>query len=172
MRAVGKRDLQLISFPLGIIMQGIGLVTLLPIIIALIYGESNLVVFLVFGLFSIATGFLLRMVPFNDKKLRLKHGMMVASLAWLWAALIGGLCMMFSTNIDFLNAFFESMSAWSGTGMTIYPNVEILPKSILFLRSSEQWVGGLGVVIMVIGILIRPGTAAARYTNLKLVKRK
>lgn len=38
----------------------------------------------------------------------------------------------------------------------------ITTQSILFLRSSEQWVGGLGVVIMVICILIRPGTAAAR----------
>jgi trk system potassium uptake protein TrkH len=69
---------------------------------------------------------------------------------------------MYGTNIDFLNAYFESMSAWSGSGLSIYTDVEILPKSILFLRSLEQWVGGLAVVIVVIGILIRPGTAAAR----------
>ena len=69
---------------------------------------------------------------------------------------------MLAINIDFLNAYFESMSAWTGSGLTIFSNVEILPKSILFLRSIEQWIGGLGVVIVVIGILIRPGTAAAR----------
>ena len=40
--------------------------------------------------------------------------------------------------------------------------VEILPKSILFLRSLEQWIGGLGIVIIFIGILIRSGTAASR----------
>jgi Trk-type K+ transport systems, membrane components len=88
--------------------------------------------------------------------------MIIASVAWLWAALIGCFCLMYSTNIDFLNAYFESMSAWSGSGLSIYADVEILPKSVLFLRSLEQWVGGLGVVIVVIGILIRPGTAAAR----------
>jgi len=88
--------------------------------------------------------------------------MMIAALAWLWAALIGSLIMMQATHINFLNAYFENMSAWTGAGMTIYANVEILPKSILFLRSMEQWIGGLGVVIVVIGILIRPGTAAAR----------
>jgi trk system potassium uptake protein TrkH len=156
------RDILLISNPLGQIMQGIGVVTLIPILIALIYGESHLVVFLGFGLLSIAIGFLLRRIPFDDSRIRLKHGMMIAALAWLWAALIGGLCLMYTTNIDFLNAYFESMSAWSGTGITIFSDVEILPKSVLFLRSIEQWVGGLGVVIMVIGILIRPGTAAAR----------
>jgi trk system potassium uptake protein TrkH len=156
------RDILLISNPLGQIMQGIGVVTLIPILVALIYGESHLFVFLGFGLFSIAVGFILRRIPFEDRRLRLRHGMMIAALAWLWAALIGSLCLMYTTNIDFLNAYFESMSAWSGSGLSIFLDVEILPKSVLFLRSLEQWVGGLGVVLMVIGILIRPGTAAAR----------
>ena len=159
---VGKRDILLISNPLGMIMQGIGLVTLIPILIAIIYQEYHFIVFLIFGLFSMIVGFLLRSVPLQDKKLRLKHGMMIAALAWLWAALIGACCLTFITHIDFLNAYFESMSAWSGSGLTIFADVEVLPKSVLFLRSIEQWVGGLGVVIMVIGILIRPGTTAAR----------
>ncbi|MDD1773909.1 MAG: TrkH family potassium uptake protein [Methanobacterium sp.] len=164
MKAVlGKRDFLLISHPLGIIMQGIGLITLTPIIIALIYGETNLIGFyLLFGLFSIALGFVLRKLPFDDRRLRLRHGMIIAAIAWLWAAFIGSLCLMTITHLSFLNAYFESMSAYSGSGLTIFINVEILPQSVLFLRSIEQWVGGLGVVIMVIGILIRPGTTAAR----------
>jgi len=137
-------------------------VVLIPLIVALLYNEHEQLSLLVFGMFSIGLGFILRRLPADYNRLQLKHGMMIASLAWLWAALIGSFCLMYSTNIDFLNAYFESMSAWSGSGLSIYTNVEILPKSILFLRSLEQWVGGLGVVIVVIGILIRPGTAAAR----------
>jgi trk system potassium uptake protein TrkH len=158
---LGKKDLILIANPLGIIMQGIGAVILIPIIVALIYGEQFIGP-LAFGLFSIGLGSILRRIPADYNRLKLKHGMIIASLAWLWAALIGSFCLMYSTNIDFLNAYFESMSAWSGSGLSIYADVEILPKSVLFLRSLEQWVGGLGVVIVVIGILIRPGTAAAR----------
>jgi len=158
---LGKKDLILIANPLGIIMQGIGAVILIPIIIALIYGEQ-FIGSLAFGLFSIGLGSILRRLPADYNRLKLKHGMIIASVAWLWAALIGSFCLMYSTNIDFLNAYFESMSAWSGSGLSIYADVEILPKSVLFLRSLEQWVGGLGVVIVVIGILIRPGTAAAR----------
>lgn len=160
--SVGKKDFLLMANPLGIIMKGIGVVILIPIIVALIYGENTYIEFLSFGLLSIALGYILTKLPFDDRRLRLKHGMIIAAVAWLWAAFIGSLCLMYSTNIDFLNAYFESMSAWSGSGLSIYPDVEILPKSVLFLRSIEQWVGGLGVVIMVIGILIRPGTAAAR----------
>jgi trk system potassium uptake protein TrkH len=87
--------------------------------------------------------------------------MIIASIAWLWAALIGSIILIQTTDINFLNAYFESMSAWTGSGLSIFTNVEILPNSVLFLRSIEQWIGGLGVVIVVIGILIRPGTAAA-----------
>jgi trk system potassium uptake protein TrkH len=159
---LGKKDLLLIANPLGIIMQGIGTVLLIPIIIAIIYGEPNFIEFIIFGLFSIGIGSILKRLPSDYSRLKLKHGMIIASLAWLWAALMGSFCLMYATNIDFLNAYFECMSAWSGTGLTIYTDLEILPKSILFLRSLMQWVGGLGVVIVVIGILIRPGTAAAR----------
>lgn len=159
---IRKKDLLVISNPLGIIMQGIGLVILSPIIVSLIYGEFIFWDFLIFGGFSILMGFILRRYKSPSESLKLRHGMIVAAIAWLWAALMGSFALMTATDISFLNAFFESMSAWTGSGLTIFADVEILPKSILFLRSVEQWVGGLGVVIVVIGILIRPGTAASR----------
>ncbi len=162
MRYVGKRDLKVILEHLGIIMQAIGFVVLLPIFVALIYGEGNYIGFLIPSAISITIGTLLKKFISGSGPVRLKHGMMVAGLAWLWAALIGSMVMMMVIEIDFINAYFENISAWTGSGMTIFSNVEILPKSILFLRSLEQWIGGLGVVIVVIGILIRPGTAASR----------
>ena len=159
---LGKRELLFIAKRLGFIMQGIGVVVLIPILVALLYGDPLFIEFILFGGFSLAMGFILKRTPSDYNQLKLKHGMIIAALAWLWAALIGSFCLMYATNIDFLNAYFECMSAWSGSGFTIYTNVEILPNSILFFRSLMQWVGGLGIVIMVIGILIRPGTAAAR----------
>ena len=74
--------------------------------------------------------------------------MIVSSLAWLWAAGIGAVIMMMCLDISFLNAFFENISAWTGSGFTFFPNVEILPHSILFLRSLEEWIGGLGIVVI------------------------
>ncbi|MEN4028359.1 MAG: TrkH family potassium uptake protein [Methanobacterium sp.] len=144
-------------------MAGIGVVTLTPLIVALIYGEHNYLSFVIPSGFSILLGLGLKKL-FSGKgtNIRLKHGMMIAALAWLWAALIGSLILVSATQISFLNAYFESMSAWTGSGLTIFTDVEILPKSVLFLRSIQQWIGGLGVVIVVIGVLIRPGTAAAR----------
>ena len=159
---LNRTDIRVISEHLGIIFQGVGVAVLIPLITAIIYNETDSVAFLVPGAFSILVGTLLRKILAGKGQIKLKHGMIVAGMAWLWAALIGSFVLMLAINIDFLNAYFESMSAWTGSGLTIFSNVEILPKSILFLRSIEQWIGGLGVVIVVIGILIRPGTAAAR----------
>lgn len=80
----------------------------------------------------------------------------------MWASVIGGVVISLATGTDFLNGIFESTSALTGTGITMFDNVEILPHSILYFRAFEQWVGGLGVVVMMIGILTRPGTASAK----------
>ena len=157
-----KKDFYLIFKNLGIVMEGVGVVMLIPLIVALIYGENNYGGFLISGILSLSIGYIFRRFFQAKVNLRLKHGMIIAGFAWLWAALMGSICLMYSTDVSFLNSYFESMSAWTGSGLSIYLNVEIFPKSVLFLRSLEQWVGGLGVVIVVIGILIRPGTAASR----------
>ena len=144
-------------------MQGLGIVLLVPILVALIYGEYIKVsAFLIPCFISFLLGTLFTKKLKKYDKLRLKHGMLISSFAWLWASLIGASIMALSLDIHFVDALFENMSAWTGSGMTFFVNVEILPKSILFLRSLEQWIGGLGIVIIFIGILIRSGTAASR----------
>ena len=160
---ITKADLLIVLHYSGYIMQGLGIILLAPIFIALIYGEYIKVsAFLIpcFASFIIGTYFTSKFK--NYTKLWLKHGMLISSFAWLWASFIGASIMVLSLGIPFVDAFFENMSAWTGSGMTFFVNVEILPKSILFLRSLEQWIGGLGIVIIFIGILIRSGTAAAR----------
>ena len=160
---ISKADLLVVLHYLGYIMQGLGIVLLAPILVALIYGEYIKVsAFFIpcFISFLLGTAFTKKFKNYN--KLRLKHGMLISSLAWLWASMIGASIMTLSLDIPFVDALFENMSAWTGSGMTFFVNVEILPKSILFLRSLEQWIGGLGIVIIFIGILIRAGTAASR----------
>ena len=160
---VTRADLYIVCHYLGYIMQGLGIVLLLPIVVALIYGEYiNAAAFLIPCSISLAIGTLFVKKYKEYDKLRLKHGMIISSFAWLWASLLGATIMVLSLDIHFVDALFENMSAWTGSGMTFFVNVEILPRSILFLRSLEQWIGGLGIVIIFIGILIRSGTAASR----------
>ena len=148
----------------GILMIGIGIMCLIPLIFDLVYFEFDIISFLIPGAISILLG--IGVIKYfensTNKRMRLKHGMMISSFAWLWASLIGGLVFAISTGMPLIDSVFESMSALTGTGITMFKDVEILPHSILFFRALEQWVGGLGVVVMVIGILTKPGTASSK----------
>ncbi|MBQ9026721.1 MAG: TrkH family potassium uptake protein [Methanobrevibacter sp.] len=164
MRYINKNDLMIVARNSGMIMIGIGILCLIPIIVDLIYFEFNFIGYLIPALISIGIGFICikALDKYTTNKIRLKHGMMISSIAWLWASIICGLVMLLVTNLGFVDGVFESMSALTGSGITMYRNVEILPQSILFFRSLQQWVGGLGVVVMIIGILTRPGTTSSK----------
>lgn len=164
MRYIKKTDLLIVVKNLSRLMIGIGLLCLVPIIFDLLYLEFNLIGFLIPGLLSITLGYAINYMfkEDNHSRLRLKHGMIISALAWLWAAIICGLAMYLITQHSFIDAVFESMSALTGSGVTLYANVEVLPHSILFFRAFQQWIGGLGIIVMIIAILTRPGTASSR----------
>lgn len=158
-----RKSLLIILHYLGYIMQGLGIVLLSPIIVELIYGDYfNCIYFIIPCMISFALGTIFVRSYKNNEMLKLKYAMVVSSLAWLWASLISAVIMVFYVNAPFIDAFFENMSAWTGSGLTLFADVEILPYSILFLRSLEQWIGGLGVVVIFVTVLIRSGTSAAR----------
>ena len=164
MRYITKTDLMIVARNSGILMIGIGIMCLIPLIFDLVYFEFDIISFLIPGAISILLG--IGVIKYfensTNKRMRLKHGMMISSFAWLWASLIGGLVFAIATGMPLIDSVFESMSALTGTGITMFKDVEILPHSILFFRALEQWVGGLGVVVMVIGILTKPGTASSK----------
>ena len=62
----------------------------------------------------------------------------------------------------FANPFFEAMSGLTTCGATIIPDVESLPASILLWRSTIQWIGGLGVVVLFVAVLPSLGTGGKR----------
>jgi len=62
----------------------------------------------------------------------------------------------------FANPFFEAMSGLTTCGATIITDVESLPASILLWRSTIQWIGGLGVVVLFVAVLPSLGTGGKR----------
>lgn len=163
MRYINRNDILTVFGYSGQIMIGVGLMCLIPIIIDLIYFEVNFLGFLIAAVFSIALGYAFdKLFKKDNRQMKLKHAMMVSSFAWMWASLMGGIALTFITHLPFIESVFENMSALTGSGITMFTDVESLPLSILFFRSFEQWIGGLGVVVMVIGVITRPGTASAK----------
>ena len=83
-----------------------------------------------------------------------RDGYIAVTVAWLLFSLLGTLPYLFSGAIpSFINAFFESTSGFTTTGSSILTDVEALPYSILFWRSLTHWIGGIGIIVLVIIIL-------------------
>ena len=163
MRYINKKDLLIIARNSGMLMIGVGVFCLVPIIVDLMYLEFNAMYFIVPALISIGIGlFCIKVLDkYTIAKMRLKHGMIVSALSWLWACIVCGLILCLVTDISIIDGVFESMSALTGSGITIYPDVEILPHSILFFRAFQQWIGGLGVIVIILSFLIQPGTVSS-----------
>ncbi|MBQ2961956.1 TrkH family potassium uptake protein [Methanobrevibacter sp.] len=157
---LSRQDIKIILHYLGYIMVGIGAILMVPIIIDVLSGEYVYHIGLIPPLISIGLGYFFVKVFRKYNKLRSKHAMIISSISWLWAGFIAAIIMMLVLDVSFIDAFFENISAWTGSGLTMFNDVESLPMSILFLRSLEQWIGGLGVVIIFISLIIKPGTSA------------
>ncbi|HBH82227.1 MAG: hypothetical protein A2X03_06755 [Bacteroidetes bacterium GWA2_40_15] len=83
-----------------------------------------------------------------------RDGYLAVTLSWLIFTILGTLPYILSGTITgFIDAFFESSSGFTTTGATIFIDVEILPYSILFWRSLTHWLGGIGIILLVIIIL-------------------
>ncbi|WP_435143955.1 TrkH family potassium uptake protein [Halobaculum sp. P14] len=61
---------------------------------------------------------------------------------------------------DPLHALFESMSGWTGSGLTMAVHEPSLPRALQWWRSFIQWVGGVGVIVLTVSILARPGSGS------------
>lgn len=94
-----------------------------------------------------------------------KSAMVTAALGWLFISLIGSIPFWLIpyngiSAMDPLSGFFESMSGWTGTGLTMVDAENMLPYTLQFWRSLIQWVGGVGVIVLTLSILARPGTGS------------
>ncbi|NPA99761.1 MAG: TrkH family potassium uptake protein [Crenarchaeota archaeon] len=81
----------------------------------------------------------------------------IVTLTWIFSALIATIPFLLS-HIDFLDSFFECVSGLTGTGLTVMKNVAALPILLKLWRAVLQWVGEIGIVVVFIVFLARPGS--------------
>ncbi len=132
--------------------------------VGLIYSE-NILPFVITTAISISAGVLLHLFSKNqdyEASIHRKEAYLTVSLAWLAISLVGSLPYSISGSIPvFTNAFFESVSGFTTTGASILTDIEVLPKSVLYWRSLTHWIGGIGIIVLV--ILIMPKLQVGGY---------
>lgn len=124
--------------------------------IGYIYSERILpfIISSLIALFSGTIFYLLTNKQTKENSITRKDAYLTVTLSWLFISLIGTLPYIFSGAIpSFVDAFFESVSGFTTTGSSILTDIESLPKSILFWRSLTHWIGGIGIIVLVIVVM-------------------
>ncbi len=103
------------------------------------------------------------------KQVSLKAGYVTIVISWLLSFIFGMLpYVLWGGEFTLVNAWFESVSGYTTTGSTILSDVEALPKSLLFWRSSTHFIGGLGVIVFLLMILPDSSQFKLKLTHLEL----
>ena len=93
-----------------------------------------------------------------------RDGFGAVAIGWLLVALCGSLPYAFAgLGIPFVSALFESMSGFTTTGVTALtlPR-ESLPSALLFWASLSNWLGGMGVIVLIVAIVPFFGAGGAK----------
>lgn len=124
--------------------------------VALLYSEP-ISPFVFTVLLSISLGAVFHLITYKEARnatITKKEAYSTVTLSWLIISIVGSLPYIFSHAIpSFTDAFFESVSGFTTTGASILTEIESLPKSILFWRSMTHWVGGIGIIVLVIVVM-------------------
>ena len=142
----------------------------LSLIVSVIYGRDA-----AFGplLISFIITLLVGAFPFifvrDRQPISMRDGFLTIVLSWLLSFVFGMLpYVLYGGEFTLVNAWFESVSGFTTTGSTILNDIEALPKSLLFWRSSTHYIGGLGVVVFLLLVIPDASPYRLRLTNMEM----
>jgi|TARA_B100001778_G_scaffold180406_1_gene148361 trk system potassium uptake protein TrkH len=96
----------------------------------------------------------------KDRKMLRKEAIAIAGIAWIVCGIHAALPYVFcDIGISFDQCFFEAISGLTTTGSTVLNDLNQIPKTLLVWRSTTQWLGGLGIVMIFLLIQSRDGAS-------------
>lgn len=152
---------------LGGVLFAVSLALLVCLVAAAIAGDGAVLAFALPAAVSLPSSIallrsarLLRSMP-----LRPRDGFFAVTMAWVLAAAVGMAPFLLHGTFDRpADAFFESMSGFTTTGATLLDDIEGQPRAILLWRSLSQWLGGVGIVVLVVAIAPATGLATKLFS--------
>lgn len=151
-----------VLFLLSTLLLGASASLIVPLIVSGIYGEPDTMGSFATTIFigaAIGTiGFFLFRTDLRT--LSRREGLAVVALGWLLVCLIGSVPYVLDGILSPVNAWFETVSGFSGTGSSVIPDVEALPRGILFWRCFTHWLGAMGFLVLFVALFPLLGVGA------------
>jgi len=148
-----------ICYYIGIIIVGLGLTQFIPMVTSLLYGEWPVLIDFAIGAsvsLLIGGSLMLWFGKFRKQKLGWGEGMVVTAGAWFVGMLLCALPYFLSGNyLSYLDSCFDVMSGFTTTGLTLIQDMDHLSNGITMWRFLLTFVGGQGMVVLVLTVLVK-----------------
>ncbi len=163
-------NLKAITLNVGKALLVSALFMLLSVAVSVFYGmDSGFTPLLISGILTALVGAFPLIFVKTAPLMSLKDGFISIVLAWLLSFVFGMLpYIIWGGEFTIINAWFESVSGYTTTGSTILNDIEALPKSLLFWRSSTHFIGGLGVVVFLLLVIPQASPYRMKLTNMEM----
>lgn len=157
--------LEVIGKYLGQLLIILALLIILPLVVSLLYMEYDFTIrYVVVECILFALGLLLIRIN-TPAAIQTNEGLAITSLIFIISPLIMTIPLM-GSGLDFIDALFEAASAFTTTGLSTATELQHQPRTFLFTRTYMQWIGGLGIVVLTVALLIRPGRYLKKLIDL------
>jgi trk system potassium uptake protein TrkH len=151
-----KINIALIVHIISVVIIFESLFMLFAIAVSVIYHEDIIKLLLETFAITFSFGMLLNVLTRKQNHVEptIRESFVIVTIAWFAMGAIGTMPYIYTNSIpDFTNAFFESISGFTTTGSSILNDIEAMPKSILFWRAETHWLGGMGIIVLVVAIM-------------------
>ena len=154
---------------LGIIAMAMSISHLLPVVTSLVLDDGTTALFMYSMLANFVVGLALWLATRRHRReLQIREGILLIMLVWVGGALFACMPLLWGLGLSFTDAYFESMSALTATGATLLEGLDRLPPSINVWRAELQWVGGMGVIVLVVAILPMVGVGGRQISKAEI----
>jgi trk system potassium uptake protein TrkH len=163
MNAFARSALPVINV-LGYVVMIFAVTMLVPLGFALVGGDKALRDYDLAVLITAGAGLLLVLFTRRYRReLQPRDGFLLVTLVWTVVPAFATLPLMLHLpGLTFTHAYFETMAALTTTGATVLSGLDGLPLSINVWRCLMQWIGGMGILVLVVAILPLLGVGGAQ----------
>ena len=154
MNAFARSTLPVVNV-LGYVVMIFAFTMLVPLLFALVGGDRALKDDALSMLITAAAGVALVLATTRYRReLQPRDGFLLVTLVWTVLPAFATLPLMFHLpGLSFTYAYFETMSGLTTTGATVLSGLDELPLSINVWRHLLVWIGGMGILVLVVAIM-------------------
>jgi trk/ktr system potassium uptake protein len=144
-----------VIYIVGVVLTGVGVAMLPSALVSVLYGEWDAAAQLALTAgVTAGCGGLAMVWSGRPAALSPKEAFASVALAWITVVWFGAIPLMLSGAVSGVtDGVFEATAGFTTTGATVIQDLASVDNGILLWRSTMQWLGGMGIIVLSIAVL-------------------